>query len=48
MPQKFGLYEDLTVYENLKLYSDLQNIENSNSRIDELLTFTSLKNFKID
>lgn len=46
MPQKFGLYEDLTVYENLKLYSDLQNIENSNSRIDELLTFTSLKKFQ--
>lgn len=46
MPQKFGLYEDLTIYENLKLYSDLQNIENSNSRIDELLTFTSLKKFQ--
>lgn len=46
MPQKFGLYEDLTAYENLKLYSDLQNIENSNSRIDELLTFTSLKKFQ--
>ncbi|MFW3344500.1 ATP-binding cassette domain-containing protein [Aliarcobacter butzleri] len=48
MPQKFGLYEDLTVYENLKLYSDLQNIENSNTnnRIDELLTFTSLKKFQ--
>ncbi|MFX4232638.1 ATP-binding cassette domain-containing protein [Aliarcobacter butzleri] len=46
MPQKFGLYEDLTVYENLKLYSDLQNLENFNNRIDELLTFTSLKKFQ--
>jgi len=48
MPQKFGLYEDLTVWENLTLYANLQSIEKSmqKSRIEELLHFTSLIDFK--
>lgn len=48
MPQKFGLYEDLSVEENLKLYADLQSIEKNikQARINELLEFTSLLEFK--
>ncbi|WP_044415428.1 ATP-binding cassette domain-containing protein [Halarcobacter anaerophilus] len=48
MPQKFGLYEDLSVLENLKLYSNLQSIEKSKQkqRIEELLEFINLKDFK--
>lgn len=48
MPQKFGLYEDLSVHENLVLYANLQSIEKSKQkkRIDELLEFINLKNFK--
>ncbi|RXK12144.1 multidrug ABC transporter ATP-binding protein [Halarcobacter mediterraneus] len=47
MPQKFGLYEDLTVLENLKLYANLQSIEKSKqqNRIQQLLEFINLKDF---
>jgi len=48
MPQKFGLYEDLSVEENLNLYANLQSIDKKRQkhRIDELLNFTSLFEFK--
>lgn len=48
MPQKFGLYEDLSVEENLRLFANLQSIPLANlqNRIDELLHFTSLYDFK--
>lgn len=32
MPQKFGLYEDLSVEENLNLYANLQSIDKKNPR----------------
>lgn len=47
MPQKFGLYEDLSVYENLCLYADLFNLtsEVRQERFDELLAMTDLRAF---
>lgn len=48
MPQKFGLYEDLSVEENMYLYANLQSISKDNikHRVDELLEFTNLYRFK--
>ena len=47
MPQKFGLYEDLTVMENLILYAKLRGLSKKErtKRFDELLEFTGLARF---
>ncbi|WPM83847.1 ATP-binding cassette domain-containing protein [Apirhabdus apintestini] len=47
MPQKFGLYEDLTVQENLDLYADLRSVTGEQRRetFKRLLEFTSLGPF---
>lgn len=56
MPQKFGLYEDLTVIENLRLYADLKGLPphpnplpkgaREENRFDKMLEFTSLEPFQ--
>jgi ABC-2 type transport system ATP-binding protein len=47
MPQRFGLYDDLTVQENLDLYADLRNVTGQERRValERLLAFTDLSRF---
>lgn len=47
MPQKFGLYEDLTVQENLDLYADLHGVttEERQERYPRLMEMTALGPF---
>ncbi len=47
MPQRFGLYEDLTVQENLDLYADLHNVATDKrpERYERLLHMTGLAPF---
>lgn len=47
MPQRFGLYEDLSVQENLDLYADLQGVltDQRPARYQELMHMTGLAPF---
>ena len=47
MPQRFGLYEDLSVAENLDLFADLHGLPKDvrKERADRLLRFTGLARF---
>lgn len=47
MPQRFGLYEDLTVLENLYLYAELRGLTAADYRatLERLLAFTRLEPF---
>lgn len=47
MPQKFGLYEDLTVRENMELYARMHGVsgQDREKRFRDLLSMTSLERF---
>ena len=47
MPQRFGLYEELSVMENLNLYAEMRGIDKNErkDRFAELLRFTGLEPF---
>lgn len=48
VPQSFGLYEELTLFENLNFFADIYGIDKSEKykKIDQILNFLNLKDFK--
>lgn len=48
MPQRFGLYEDLSVLENMQLYADLRGLDSGadSELFQQLLRFTGLAPFR--
>ena len=48
MSQRFGLYQDLTVWENVNFYADLYGVpvKGRKEKIEELLDFSSMRPFK--
>ena len=48
MPQRFGLYQDLTVQENIDFYADLYNVPRQirKEKIPELLAFSNMEVFR--
>ncbi|MDR2667041.1 MAG: ATP-binding cassette domain-containing protein [Holosporales bacterium] len=48
MPQKFGLYEDLSIMENLTLYAQLHNLreDEKQSAFEKVLKITKLEKFR--
>ncbi len=47
MPQRFGLYEDLSVAENMRLYAELRGLDRRHQQgaFEQLLAFTQLGSF---
>jgi len=46
LSQKFSLYGDLTVDENIEFFAEIHSIKNYKNRRDELLDFTRLNDFR--
>ncbi|OGU36196.1 MAG: multidrug ABC transporter ATP-binding protein [Ignavibacteria bacterium GWB2_35_6b] len=46
LSQKFSLYGDLTIDENIEFFAEIHNVKDFKQRRDELLEFTRLKPFR--
>ncbi|MBT8379384.1 MAG: ATP-binding cassette domain-containing protein [Ignavibacteria bacterium] len=46
LSQKFSLYGDLSIDENIEFFADIHNVKNFKARRDELLQFTRLTPFR--